>query len=248
MKQGGRLGEAEELLREAFPKAREQGVDWLAADLLRLHGRVLVLQGDASDGEKEMQAALSYAEKKGHVEVAADACGDLAEAAESRGDRDGAGELLRRGLAMIEARETRDAAAVRLQLYNRLGRLELQSGDFSGAVARFTQALSLAERLEDRYQTAGLFGNLGGAYARRGEMDRAVHYTERALRASEAIGDQIGIARQSFNLALLRLSAGQRTTARQLLRGSYDAARRAGWREGLAMSAAATAKLDGARA
>jgi hypothetical protein len=87
-------------------------------------------------------------------------------------------------------------------------------------------------------------GNLGGAYAQQQESAKALYFTERALQESEELGDQIGIARQSFNLALLRLSVGQVDNARSLLKSSYEASCRSGWHEGLAMSRAAMSKLD----
>jgi len=242
--ESGRLDEAEEILREAFPRARDEDADHLAADLLRLHGCVLALKGSAAEGHEEVRAALSFAEHRGYATVAAEACSDLADAADGEGDGAAAKELLERGVKLIEAREDPEALAVRIQLYNRLGRQELKANNFGSAIALFTQALALADRCGDRYQGAGLLGNLGGAYARRGDMERALHFTEQALRASEAIGDQIGVSRQSFNLGLLRLAVHQAPLARKLLQSSHDAARRAGWREGIAMSRAGLAKIE----
>ena len=240
--EAGRLEEAEDVLLSAFSVAKEKGADEHASDLLRLHGTLLLLRGDR-DGVGELEAALKYAYKMGFATVAAQAYGDLAQDADQRGDREQAMDFLQRGLGFVEDRQDKEARRVRIQLYNKLGRLELQADNMSGAVALFTQALSLADDIKDRYQAAGLLGNLGGAYARRGEMNRALNFTERALRASEALGDQIGVARQSYNLALIRLAGGNRGAARQLLHSSYDAARRSGWRDGLAMSTAALATL-----
>jgi len=242
----GELGNAERVLRDAFPLARAAADGELAADLLRRHGRVLTLQGDYQDGNGEVQAAYHFATERQLPNLAAAALCDLAEIGQQQGDKENARAALDRGVALLEGRETPEASSVRIRLYNRLGRLELEEGNMAGAIAVFTQALSLAERLEDRYQEAGLLGNLGGAYARRGAMDRALHFTERAQRASDALGDQIGYARQSFNLALLHLGLKHKDRAEGLLRTSYNAARSAGWREGLAMSTAALGKL-GAR-
>ncbi|NOY93399.1 MAG: protein kinase [Deltaproteobacteria bacterium] len=239
----GELGRAEKVLRDAFPLARAASDGELAADLLRRHGKVLTLQGDFQDGHGEVQAAYRFAADRELPNLAAAALCDLAEIGQKRGDKALAREALDRGVAMLEGRETPEASAVRIRLYNRLGRLELEEGNMAGAIAVFTQALSLAERMEDRYQEAGLLGNLGGAYARRGAMDRALHFTERAQRASDALGDQIGYARQSFNLAILHLGLKHKERAEGLLRTSYHAARSAGWREGLAMSTAALSKL-----
>jgi tetratricopeptide (TPR) repeat protein len=239
----GRLEEAQQVLHDGFPVARSAGANDLAADLLRLHGRALALHGDGDGGRKEIESAYAFAEKRGFVAVAAEACGDLADAEEAAGKHDEATSVLKRGLDLLAGSEDAAASLVRIQLYNRLGRLDLRKGNVAGAIALFTQALDLAERLKDRHQSAGLLGNLGGTYAKQGQMDRALHFTERALRESEEIGDPIGVARQSFNLALLRLSLGHTDAARKLLRSSHDAATRAGWREGLAMSTAALAKV-----
>ena len=144
---------------------------------------------------------------------------------------------------LIEGRSDPEALMVRVQLYNRMGRLELEADNVSRSIALFAQALDLAESAHDRYQAAGLMGNLGGAYARQQDSARAIYFTERALRTSEELGDQIGVARQSFNLALLRLSVGHLDNARKLLKSAYEASCRAGWHEGLDMTRAAITKL-----
>ncbi len=240
----GRLQEAERSSRLAFPWAREaQRLD-VAADLLRLHGKALSMRGEQETGLQEMRKALTFAERQGHAEVVAHACGDLAEEAERRGDLEEATRLLQRGLALAQEVRGAEALRARVQLYNRLGRLQVREEDLAGAAASFSQALTLAEETGDRYRVAGLLGNLGAVFARRGETDKAVRFMERALRAAEAVGDPIGLARQSFNLGLLRLQLGQHREARRLLHTSREAARRAGWREGMALSEAAAARID----
>jgi tetratricopeptide (TPR) repeat protein len=238
------LDQAEQVLREGFHIAREAGTSSVGSELLRLHGRAVLLEGDLERGKREIQATLDFAEKRGDINVAAQACVDLADAAEMAGDMDEAEASLRRGLELIQGYTDPEAVTVRVQLYNRLGRLELEAGHLSRAIALFAEALELAESAKDRYQAAGLMGNLGGAYAQQQESAKALYFTERALQESEELGDQIGIARQSFNLALLRLSVGQVDNARSLLKSSYEASCRSGWHEGLAMSRAAMSKLD----
>ncbi len=243
----GHLEEAERSARLAFPWARAAGRLDLAADLLRIHGKVLALQGKTEQGTQEMLKSLDFAQRQGHATVVADACGDLAEEAERRGELDRATELLRRGLEMARRAEGPEAQRACIPLYNRLGRIQVRNADLAGAAASFTQALSLAEESRDRYQAAGLLGNLGAVFAQRGETEKALRFMERALRAAEAIGDPIGTARQSFNLGMLRLQLGQTEEARRLLHTSREAARRAGWQEGLALSEAATARLEAQR-
>lgn len=239
----GRLEDAEQLLRVAFRLAKEVNAGDVCSDLLRLHGRAIVLTGDVAGGRKEIEATLGYAEGQGDALGAAKAAVDLADAAERAGDREGRGQALKKGISLLEGKDKTTAAKVWIQLYNRMGRLEAETKNLPRAVALFAQALELAEQQEDHYQSAGLLGNLGGAYAQMQDAAKAIHYTERALRASENLGDQIGIARQSFNLALLRLTTGQRQTAKDLLRSCHEAASRAGWQEGLTMCGAAMAKL-----
>ena len=242
----GAIKEAEGILREASFAARSIDDASLAADLLRLHGRSILILGDIAQGRVELESTLTFAEQRGDVAVAVKTCIDLVEAADKVGERAQTAEYLRRGLELIDRLEPNELPASRIQLYNRLGRLELEQGNCARAIATFAQALDLTKRYEDRYQEAGLLGNLGGAYARQKEMDKALHFTERALRASEELGDFLGIARQSFNLALLKLSTGQTDSSRELLRRSHQAAGRAGWVEGLEMSQAALDKLSNA--
>lgn len=239
----GQVGRAEEVLRQGFHEAKTVKVPTIGSDILRLHGRVLLLAGDLARGRSEIEATYEFAVRRGAYNVAAQACLDLAEAAERTGDDELATRSLQKGLKLVEGRDTRDTAKVWIQLYNRLAKLQLRSNEPTKAIALFAQALDLAEQCKDHYQAAGLLGNLGGAYVRIKDTPKAIHYIERALRASENLGDQIGISRQSYNLALLRLSTGQTDMAHRLLRSSFDAASRAGWQEGLSMSRAAMAKL-----
>jgi len=239
----GALGEAEELLRTGYADARAENDVALAADMLRLHGQSLLLQGDVATAKTEIEGTLFFAEKHGHRSLAADSCAALADVLERANESARVPAVLRRGLELIEGSDDAAVVPVRIQLVNRLGRCELQAGNLAPAIALFTQALDLAERTNDRYQAAGLLGNLGGAYSRKGEPTTAMQFTTRALQASERLGDPIGVARQSFNLAVLHAATGQTQSARQLLRSSFEAARRAGWREGLAMSTAALARL-----
>jgi tetratricopeptide (TPR) repeat protein len=240
----GQTNEAEQILREASFTARAIESASLSADLLRLHGRAVLVLGDTRQGRTELESTLNFAEQRGDVAIAVKTCIDLVEAAELGGDQLQMAEFLRRGLELLNSLDPNELVTARIQLFNRLGRLELERGNVARAIATFAQALDLAERDEDRYQAAGLLGNLGGAYARQKEMEKALYFTERALRASEELGDFLGIARQSFNLALLKLSTGQPGPARDLLRNSREAAGRAGWAEGLAMSQAAIEKLS----
>jgi tetratricopeptide (TPR) repeat protein len=244
----GATKEAEQILREASFAARAIELASLSADLLRLHGRAVLVLGDTRQGRTELESTLSFTEQRGDVAIAVKTCIDLVEAAELGGDQMQMAEYLRRGLELLDSLDPNELVTARIQLFNRLGRLELERGNEARAIATFAQALDLAERDEDRYQEAGLLGNLGGAYARQKEMAKALYFTERALRASEELGDFLGIARQSFNLALLKLSTGQAGPARDLLRNSREAAGRAGWAEGLAMSQAAIEKLTAAQA
>ena len=239
----GFLDQAEEVLREGFLFARNSKQAVMGSELLRLHGRAILLAGDIERGRREIETALNFAEKRGDVVVAAQACVDLADASEQAGEIDGAITSLQQGLDLIEGMTAAQAVTVRIQLFNRLGRLELEANNLSRAIALFAQALDLAEAAQDRYQAAGLLGNLGGAYARQHDTAKALHFTEQAKRLSEELGDQIGIARQSFNLALIRLNLGHVESARTLLKQSYEAACRSGWHEGIAMSQAAIAKL-----
>lgn len=240
----GRYSEAERLFEYAFSPAKEAQKLDLSADLLRLHGRARMLQSDYDTAREELEASLSFSRRRGLRLNAAKVHGDLAELADGEGKPEEAHQQLSDALELIDGMDGRDFLALRIQLYNRLGRIKLQEQKMVEAIAIFAQALSISEHIGDRFQSSGLLGNLGGAYAHTGDHERAIHFTERALRESEALGDQMGIARQSFNLALLWLSVGQPERARTLLQNGYDASRRAGWREGLAMNTAALAKMQ----
>jgi tetratricopeptide (TPR) repeat protein len=239
----GKLERAEMALREGSMLASSAGAPRACSDILRLHGRAVLLLGNTQRGCAEIQSALEIATRDGDTSVASQACLDLYDAAEKTGDETLTELALDRGLRLINSAGAKDLGTVWIQLFNRLGKRELAKDAPSRAIALFARALDLAEQHNDRYQAAGLLGNLGGAYARLKDLAKAIHYLERALRASEELGDQIGIARQSYNLALIRLTTGQELDARQLLRYSHEAASRAGWQEGVTMCKAAMAKL-----
>jgi tetratricopeptide (TPR) repeat protein len=150
---------------------------------------------------------------------------------------------LRMALELLKSASDSGELEMRMRVLKRLGRLEQRARNYGAAISIFAEALDLAERRQDRYEVAGLLGNLGSIYARQADMERAQELTERALRESHEVGDMVGVARQTYNLALIRLRTGQEEPARDLLLESRSIALRAGWRRGIAMCEAALNQL-----
>jgi tetratricopeptide (TPR) repeat protein len=238
------LARADEVLRSGLRKAQAAGDPEAAADMLRLHARLAVLGGDLQKGRKRFASAIKMAEKSGNLSIAAEACSDLADAEEGASDLEKAKEAVKRGLLLLGNRRDGPTLAVKLKLSKRAGRFEQRGGNHVAAIALFSQALEVAEKLKDHYEIAGLLGNLGSAYARQKDLGKAVEYAKRAVRASAALGDIKGLARQRFNLALVRLASGQTDQARELLGQGKAAALRSGWLKGVAMCEKALAQLE----
>jgi tetratricopeptide (TPR) repeat protein len=66
--------------------------------------------------------------------------------------------------------------------------------DARGEIRLLERQLNLAERLDDRNMVSGTQGNLGSAYWRLGDFDRALDFQLRSLRLTEALGNHRGAA------------------------------------------------------
>jgi tetratricopeptide (TPR) repeat protein len=81
------------------------------------------------------------------------------------------------------------------------GKLRDEEGDYAGALAAYTQARSLADKLEDDALRAQAERWLATIYGRREQLVEAVQHATRAISIYERIGDRLNLEQMRSNLA-----------------------------------------------
>ena len=114
-----------------------------------------------------------------------------------------------------------------------LGTLYRSAGDRDRAIALFEAALTVAQRTDRLDVVLDALGNLGSAL-RHHDPSRAKKYYRTALALSERIGDSLGAANATSNLALLYFDVGDLDTAERLVRDALQRAESLGDRRGTA--------------
>jgi CHAT domain-containing protein/tetratricopeptide (TPR) repeat protein len=101
-----------------------------------------------------------------------------------------------------------------------LGNAFLRRLKHRDARSAYEQALSIAERLEDRQSVADLLGNLGAVDQAIGDDTAALARYQSALAMREAIGDQKGVAVTLHNMGLIQRRQGHPESALRTLQRS----------------------------
>jgi non-specific serine/threonine protein kinase len=131
------------------------------------------------------------------------------------------------------------------------GVLASRQGDFAGAAALYSQALSVFGELDDQLGIARSLQGLGVQVQAQGDSARATALYEQSQVIYRALGDRRGIGQALNNLAYLALGLGQAERATELLSECIEVWREVGDRrfEALAMyNLADAARLLGDRA
>lgn len=191
----------QEVLYAGIARARVRALHAQIADALeRLHG----------DRALEHADALAVHFLRGVSPGQADrACRYLAAAGHSalmRGANREAAESLRAALAIAERA---DDTAAREQLLDDLARALNRLGDYGGAAALWSDALSEAKPAGDHRRVAVLERRLGIAALRSGSPDDALRHHDRGLEAAQQSGDgaleaSLRLARSSTHLEIGR--------------------------------------------
>ncbi len=157
-------------------------------------------------------------------------------------------EYLSESLALFRSLGDRYGVAFAL---NRLGTIDLYTGDVERAEGRFEEGLALMREVGDQDGIAALLGQLGYAALLRGQHDRAVTSFEESLQRYRDLGSRLGSGKMLDNLGRAVLEQGDDARALCLLEEGLDLNREAGNRwyvaECLEALAVAESRLGAAR-
>jgi tetratricopeptide (TPR) repeat protein/tRNA A-37 threonylcarbamoyl transferase component Bud32 len=239
----GDLNEIGTVLSDGLVAAHKDDDPLLIARVRRARGRAYMALANVDAARTDLEAALKASIRLRDPLLIADLHADLGELYEKCGDQRAASEYMLRALELVQSGANQDVQTRALRVLTGLGRVCLRSGEADRAQRFLQQALALAEELGDQLGAAKVLGNLAGVYHARSEFQTAVQFVSRALELSREIGDQVGTARQLNNLGTLYSLLGDSGEALRNYDAAFAAARRAGWREGMATAAAGRDRL-----
>ncbi|NVJ20350.1 AAA family ATPase [Myxococcus sp. AM011] len=174
----------------------------LAAVVLSLerYEEVVALSQSAGDFEASREALLCWASLDALCVLALCWLGRFEEA-EAR-------LVVARGrLLQAPYQEGPGRASVEAALHRATGTLLMGQGRPGQATVEYAAVLRWTERAGDTWEHSTALFNLGDAYARAGDRERAVHYFQLALDLKARMGDRGGMAYTHHGLALLHSQA-----------------------------------------
>lgn len=178
-------------------------------------GRYEEVLGLDREGRRDCLSAAAL------MSVSLDALSALALSALGRFEEARARIVLAREQLPQAAREDGPArAGVEALLHRAMGSVQLGLGFPEAAASEYAQVLCWSERAGDTWEHSTALLNLGDAYSRAGDRERAAHFFQLALELDSRTGDRRGMAYTHHGLALLHTRAGAPELAKEdALRG-----------------------------
>lgn len=170
-------------------QAEQAGESALAANGLRLWGRMLLNQGQYEAARLRFDQALvgfQLSEDRFHEGKTLNSLGGTAF---YQGDYLAARDYYEQALKI--ARETGDRTGEAYAL-NNLGNTATEQGDYVTALKQYGAALTIYREIGDRFGEELALGNLGNAAFYKGEHLNVQSYYQQALKIASEIGDQDG--------------------------------------------------------
>lgn len=121
---------------------------------------------------------------------------------------------------LLEAQEDLESLGDSLDLadlYNAIGFLDEERGNYTDALANYRRALQMRQSLNDPQGIAQSYSNIGFIYYQLNQTDNTLVYWLQAKEQFETIGDRAGQAQTLQLIALLNTSSGELDQARTLL-------------------------------
>jgi len=137
----------------------------------------------------------------------------------------------------------READQVRGIAIGSLGNIHFHRYQLPEAEERYSTALEIARRLDNRASQAQILGNLGNLYMRRDRLTEAEESHEMALAISRQLGDQRSELQDLGNLANVYRLRGENRRAEEQYRRVLEMSSRIGYRLGEANSLLALAHV-----
>ena len=165
--------------------------------------------------------------------------------------------VIARAVAQVESGRPREALAIldraiellsddaeRAVVHGYLGRIRLELGEHTAALAHHERAAAIHGRLgRDAYEAAAL-ADLAGTSAALGQVEKALEYHEREIAIHERTGDRHSRALALVRVARLGSLAGEPEQARQLLLETIPTFGELGDRDGLGSALWALGKVE----
>jgi ATP/maltotriose-dependent transcriptional regulator MalT len=175
-------------------------------DLLLLRGKLLVRLGEPAQALDSLDKAIGFWHAQGAAESLGAALTAKSHACRALGKSDRAVAAAREALATLKAG---DAHASRLvEAYRQLASALAVKGELDEAKQQFEQALELAGDT-DLEAVSIICDGLGAAHTERGELDRAIHYLEKARNGWAKLGNEGALGYTLNNLAIVYFYLGE---------------------------------------
>jgi tetratricopeptide (TPR) repeat protein len=202
----GRSSDAEQLVAAAVTKARDSGLETVAADGLIDLAAALQTAQRLTDAEAQLRTALDLAAKRGARRTSARAATQLASVQWSRGLASEALKTLDPALAFFSQHKYR---AFELTALSIATRSYITLDDLSKARQLATEGVKEAEASGDDAQLALAVGNLAQEATVRGSLVEALSFRERAEAIHRRIGDTLLLPYDLTNRAELLIRLGR---------------------------------------
>lgn len=179
-----------------------------------------VLGGAFAEARAHLDTADASARGPGDLPLRAAVANLRARALASGGDLPAALNALLRTVALWERLDGRpgyDPSSHAAALVN-LGHVHGNLGDLGAALARYQDALPLAEAAADASRAAAVVMSIGSIYQQRGERARAAGFYRRAIETHGRAGNRRGAALARANLAQIYGETGRYAAAVPLFR------------------------------
>jgi predicted ATPase/transcriptional regulator with XRE-family HTH domain len=180
-----------ESLDEAIRILRRFGHQRYLSLALLCAGNTYLRTGRFDESEAHTRECLSIAVEIGAKGVEEPALGNMSIIASSRGDQEGARDILRQQVAL--ARSIKEKWGLSLGLLH-LGMYAMQDGDLDLAEAQVEEATQLIIELKDRHDLPNAYWTLAEIARLRGDLDKATSMLKQALDVSRDVGDMLIMA------------------------------------------------------
>ncbi|GAA0212312.1 hypothetical protein GCM10009123_19470 [Kangiella japonica] len=238
--QGNTQEAVDNYLVKALVTAKKLKDKQLEGDVLNAFGVAYHRLGQLEDSLDYYQQGLGYREAVNDARGVVTSLSNLAAVYAVKGEYELAEESL---LKALEVNKIRNDAVKQADLYNELGIIAEEQGDYKKALDHFRASLSIRMKLEDDWLKAESLNNVAYIFFLLSDEEKATIYWEQAKAYYEKVDDPVGIVRVNENMAQLELQKGNWQKAYQMYKSALDKANELNLLEEAIVSKAYLAKI-----